>query len=344
MKIIACEEHFTTREHADILNSKLKRLKSKKRISSREMAFKSEMVWSPVSLDKVSSRTEAIYRALHDIGKGRLQVMDRVGIDMQVLSLASPGVQELDVTEAVALAHNINDELSKVVKKYPDRFIGLATVAPQAPEEAAEELERSVIKLGLKGVCINSHTAGEYLDDRKYWPIFTVAEKLDVPIYLHPRTPSPVMLEPYLKYPFLSMGLLGFTSETDLHVMRLLLSGVFDRYPRLKIILGHLGEGLPYLISRLDDQWLKIPDTTKHLQKIPSQYLKDNFIITTSGLFSYPALLCAYLQLGADNIMFAVDYPFASIEKGVQFIKSLSLCDKDKEKICHLNAERIFKL
>jgi 5-carboxyvanillate decarboxylase len=326
------------------MDARLKAIKSKKKYSPADMALNMEMVWSPISLTTRSSTYATYNQALQDTGEDRLDQLDKLGIDIQVLSLVSPGVQELNASEAITLARNINDELSKAVKRHPDRLVGLATIAPQAPDEAARELERAVITLGFRGVCINSHTGGEYLDDQKYWPIFAAAEKLDIPIYLHPRTPVPAMLEPYLKYPSLASAMLGFTNETNLHVMRLLLSGVFDRYPRLKIILGHLGEALPYLLWRLDDQWQKGSASTKHLGKIPSQYFKDNFIITTSGLFSYPALLCAYMQLGADNIMFAIDYPFASNEDGVRFIKSLALSNKDKEKICHLNAERIFKL
>ncbi len=214
-------------------------------------------------------------------------------------------------------------------------------IAPQDPQGAADELVRAVTKLGLRGASINSHTRGEYLDNKKFWHIFEQAEKLNVPIYIHPRTPSPDMLKPYLDYPGLDTAMLGFAHEVALHALRLICSGLFDEYPKLQIILGHLGESLPYWLWRIDDRAAYL---SNKLQKKPSQYIKDNFYITTSGMFWQPALMCAYLALGAERILFAVDYPLQELKDAVQFMEEAPICDYDKEKICYLNAQQLLGL
>ena len=285
---------------------------------------------------------------LADLGEGRIRDMDADGIALQVLSLAAPGVQVLEAAKAVDMAKKTNDQLAAAVKAHPERLAGLAVVAPQLPEAAARELERSVKELGLCGVVINSHTKNEYLDDEKFWAIFEAMQDLDVPVYIHPRTPSSAMIEPYMAYS-LESSLWGFEAEASLHALRLIFSGVFDRFPRLKIILGHMGEGLPFWLSRLDNRyaWFKEYDTTgrvRQLQKTPSEYFKENFLITTSGVTWHPALTLAHTALGADNILFAVDYPFESGKEAVEFMDTAPIPDADKEKIYHLNAERIFRL
>ena len=317
MKVIDLEAHFTSDEYAQYLHSRGER---------------------------PEGPTARLQNTLQGLEEGRLKVMDADGIDMQVLSGGIPNLQQFEASEGTAWSRKVNDELSAAVKKYPDRFIGLAAVAPQSPGEAADELERAVTELGLKGVWINSHARNEYLDDRKYWVIFERAEKLDVPIYLHPATPSKDMLKPYDDYG-LKGPVLGFAAEVALHTMRLILSGLFDTYPKLKIILGHMGEGLPFWLSRIDFAWLR-PNLREKLaiERQPSEYIKTNFTITTSGMFFQPALICAYLALGADKIAFAVDYPPEKNEKALQFMKEAPICDSDKQKIYHLNAERLFKL
>lgn len=299
---------------------------------------------------RITSETRGLPRGsgqeIFDLGKGRLKAMDEAGIDVQVLSLATGHIQMLEPSEGIAWSRKINNELSIAINKYKSRFIGLATVAPQSPGEAADELERAVTELDLKGVCIQSHARNEYLDDRKYWVIFERAEKLDVPIYMHPSFPSTAILKPFADYGFPFTGpALGFAADLSLHVMRLIHSGLFDRYPKLKIILGHLGEGLPFSLCRLDFAWLKswVPRKPA-IEKKPSEYLKTNFTITTSGMFFQPAFLCAYLALGADRMGFAVDYPMENNEEAVKFLKEAPICDGDKEKIYHLNAEKLFKL
>ncbi len=317
MKIIDLEAHFYTQEYVDF-------------VRGRE------------GLTQLTKFQDSLL----DLGEERLKVMDAASIDMQVLSLNDPHIQMLEVAEGTAWGRKVNDTLSAVVKEYPDRFIGLAAVAPQNPGEAADELERAVAELGLKGVCLQSHVRNEYLDDQKYWLIFERAEKLDVPIYIHPTTPSTAILKSYADYGrALSGPAFGFAAEVALHTMRLIYSGLFDRYPKLKIILGHMGEGLPYWLFRLDYYWLKarVSEGPK-IERKPSEYLKRNFTITTSGMFFQPALICAYLALGADKIAFAVDYPYEENGEAVQFMKQAPICDSDKEKIYHLTAERLFKL
>ena len=198
-----------------------------------------------------SERARLLFERIQDIGARRLADMDAAGIDMQLLMLTAPGVQVFDPATATALAASTNDTLAQAIRDHPTRYAGLAAIAPHAPREAALELERAVTKLGLKGALINSHTQGEYLDDEKYWDIFAAAEAQGVPIYLHPNTPSPQMVEPFLSRT-LDAAIYGFAVETGLHALRLIVSGVFDRFPKLNIVLGHLGEGLPYWLSRID--------------------------------------------------------------------------------------------
>jgi 2,3-dihydroxybenzoate decarboxylase len=195
---------------------------------------------------------------------------------------------------------------------------------------------------------INSHIRGEYLDDRKYWVIFERAEKLNVPLYIHPRQPSPDMIKPFLTYPELASPAWGFAAETGLHAMRLICSGVFDKHPNLKIVLGHLGEALPWWLWRLDSRWIVVGReegaAPPLAQKKPSQYIKENFYVTTSGMLWHPALQCCYSALGADRILFAVDHPYESSRDAVQFLDTASICDGDKEKIYHVNAEKLLGL
>ncbi len=289
-----------------------------------------------------------VHKKLMDLGEQRLRDMDDAGIAMQVLSLPAIGCDQLDAEEATDLSRKINTELSRVTTKHPDRFVGLAELAPQDPEGAARELERAVTQLGFRGAKVNSNIRGEYLDNRRYWPIFETAEKLDVPISLHPTVPSPLMLKPYADYGFLLAGpTMGFIAETSLHAIRLILAGVFDRYPGLKIILGHMGEALPFWMSRVDvllqGQGLQ-SGFRPRMARRPSDYLKENFVYTISGVLFLPAFMCAYLAMGADRIAFAVDAPFDRYSTAAQFLDSAPICDADKEKICHLNAERLFKL
>jgi len=297
-------------------------------------------IWEPHSPE--------IDERLLDLAEGRIRTMDEAGIDMQMLSLSTPGCEQFSPADGAAFSKKSNDELSKAVKRYPDRFIGLAALAPQSPSEAADELERAVKELGLKGVKIHPHIGDTHLDDERYWIIFERAEKLDVPIYLHPMTPHPSALKSYTDYGFALAGpAWGFGAETALEAVRLIYSGVFDKYPGLKIILGHLGEGLIFWMDRIDFVFSK-PWMDKEIQpkikKLPSKYIRNNFIISTSGMFTVPAFMCVFSEIGADRMMFAVDYPYEKSEEAVYFMEKVPISKIDKEKIYHLTAEKLFKL
>ena len=345
MKKIALEEHFHTKDFVDHLYGRHE-WPRRELIEIEGKRFVRDW-WSQTGCRLMDADQP---NPLVDLGEGRLAQMDEAGIDMQVLSLSFPGVEMFDAAEGADLSRRVNNELSLVVRRYPDRFAGLATLAPQDTRAAADELSRAVEDLGLKGAMINGHIRGEYLDDRKYWGIFDRAEKLDVPIYIHPKMPSPDMIKPYLTYPGLASAMLGFPAEASLHAMRLILSGVFDAYPRLKIILGHLGEALPFWLWRLDSRFGEEKGDPasaafyRGLRKSPAQYFRDNFYVTLSGMFWQPVLHFVSSVLGSDRIMFATDYPYESSKEASRFMDIVEMEDADRERICHGNAERILRL
>jgi 5-carboxyvanillate decarboxylase len=337
VKKIAVEEHFTTEEYLTYLRSR-RDIPKRDKVEIGGEKFERDW-WSPTHYRLVDpSRPDKLI----NLGEGRLKDMDESSIDMQVLSLSAPSVGQFDASDGTSVAKSTNDELSEVIKRYRTRFAGFAAIAPQDPDAAANELERAVKELGLKGAMITGNTRGEFLDEQKYWVIFERAEKLEVPIYIHPWAPPPDMIKPYLTYPELALPMWGFAAESGLHAMRLICSGVFDKYPGLKIILGHLGEAIPFWLWRLDSRWSW--SEGKKLHKNPSQYFKDNFYVTTSGMYWQPALQFVCSALGADRIMFATDYPYESSSEAVQFIESMPMSDVDKKKICHLNAEKLLRL
>jgi 5-carboxyvanillate decarboxylase len=339
---ICVEEHFSTTDHLKKMLSIYEKKYPVPEIIEQEKYILSDAPF----LSSMSSNagTGKMMNKLCDIGKGRLDDMDKYGIDTQVVSLVSPGVQIFEASEGTRLAREYDNTLAAAAKEYPKRFSGLACIAPQNPKDAADELERSIKELGFKGAVINSHTRGEYLDDRKYWVIFERAQALNVPIYLHPRAPSPDMMKPFTGYPMLDSAMWGFTAEAALHSMRLICSGLFDEFPKLKIVLGHLGETIPFLLARIDNRYSATP-FPKKLKKLPGQYFKDNFLVTTSGMNEDPAALIFTISvLGSDNIMFAADYPMEDMEGAARFIDAAPIGEKDREKICHVNAERVFSL
>jgi 2,3-dihydroxybenzoate decarboxylase len=343
IKKIDFEAHFITVEYMEFLRARKDYPRLETPEDRKNLEF--DRLWFGPDLCRL--RTRSTRARLLDLGKGRVEEMDAAGIDMQVLSL-DPGCELFDSGEATALARRINDELSMAIKRYPKRFIGLATLAPQNPHEAADELKRTVNELGFRGAKLNSNVKGEYLDDQKYWPIFERAEELGVPIFLHPVVPAQSMLGPYKAYGGSLAGpSLGFGAETALQVMRLIYSGLFDQYPDLRIILGHLGEGLPFWLPRLDLGWLEpriSEEKSPKCLKRPSEYIRSNFIVTTSGMFFQPAFLCVYLALGADQIAFAVDHPYAGNKSASEFMEGLAICEEDKEKICYRNGEKLLGL
>ncbi len=346
-KRIAVEEAFMTR---DLLQAQKKLLAENPQDEPGFTQFWGTMMGSISFFDMLQEMAGigglGLKKAM-DLGRGRIKAMDAAGIDVQVLSVTSPGVQIYDAEQGSDLAQSINEQLSKAVNKHPDRFAGLAAIAPQNPAGAAQELERAVVQLGLKGAIVNSHTKGEFLDEKKFWIIFEKAHELDVPIYIHPRTPAPDMVKPFQKYFGLEAAAFGFPVDASLHALRLILSGVFDDYPRLKIVLGHMGEGLPFWLPRIDKkmalfQSIKAPART--LRKKPSEYFRENFYITTSGMNYEHPLALAHKVMGPDRILFAVDYPFEESEEPVAFMDAAPFSDEDKRKMYHKNAEKVFKL
>ncbi len=339
MRKIDTEAHFYTPEYQHYLFSR-KQPPREEMYKGYVRLWYEPQIWEPHGLQ--------IEDSLLDLGKRRLKNMDEAGIDMQVLSLSTPGCEQFGATRGMALSRKTNEELHKAINKYPDRFIGLAALAPQSPEEAARELERAVKELGLKGAKINSHIRGSYLDEKKYWPIFEAAESLDVPVFLHPNTPNPSTIKPYLDHGFALAGpAWGFGAEAALQAMRLIYSGIFDKYPGLKIILGHLGEGLIFWMYRLDFSfkrpWME-EEVRPRIKRMPSEYIRDNFYVNTSGMHSVPAFLSVYLELGADHMMFAADYPYENSGEAARFIEEIPASNIDKEKIQHSVAEKLFKL
>jgi predicted TIM-barrel fold metal-dependent hydrolase len=281
---------------------------------------------------------------LLDLGGRRLTAMDAAGIDVQVLSHNQPGCQALDADAAIPMAREVNDVLSEAVKAHPNRFAGLAALPTADPAAAVKELDRAVSKLAFKGAMINGHTRGSFLDEKKYWGIFECAEALGVPVYLHPSKPHPVVLQAYFEgYPELALAAWGFGIDTGAHFLRLVFAGVFDAFPKLTFILGHLGEGLPFMLHRIQDQ-TQLAALRRGLKRTPAQYLTENLTVTCSGNFFAPAFLCAVGALGIDNVLFSVDWPYESNSAAVEFLKRQPLGPHDLAKVAHLNAERVLRL
>jgi 2,3-dihydroxybenzoate decarboxylase len=285
------------------------------------------------------NRDPDFFDQLTSLGERRLRDMDSMGTDMHVLSLTAPGVQVFDAETASSLARATNDQLAEACRNHPTRFAGLTTIAPQDPRRAAQEIERGMTTLGLKGVIVSSHTKGEYLDEQKYWEILEAAEAHDAAIYIHPRTPAPSMLQPWLARGFHG-PLGGFAADVYLHTLGIITSGALDRFPNLKIVLGHLGEGLPGFMYRLD----YMQGQARGLERRISDYLKDNVYVTTSGMAWEPAIKFAQGALGSGHVLYAMDYPYQFDAEEVRITDELAISDEDKKKLYQLNAERVFHL
>lgn len=319
MRTIGLEEHFVTPDLAAY--------------GAGTASIAQPRVWAEAS------------RRLLDLTEERLALMDTSGLDVQVLSLNSPGIQaEDDAPTAVAQAASVNDVLAGVIAAHPTRFAGFAALALQDGEAAAKELERAVTQLGLRGALVNAHTRGRYLDDPALRVVWETAQGLDVPLYLHPANgvDSAHVLSghPELVGPMWSWG-----TDTASHALRLIFGGVFDDFPEAKLLLGHMGEGLPYALWRLDSRW----DFHDHrgielARGLPSAYLRHNLHVVTSGVCSAAPLLCAVLALGADHILFGTDYPFEDIATAVAFLRTAPVSEADREKISFRNAETMLGL
>jgi 2,3-dihydroxybenzoate decarboxylase len=285
-----------------------------------------------------------------DLGSGRIADMDRGGLDICILSLTAPGVQAIpNVKEAIAQARRTNDYLAENIPKNPKRLKGFATLPLQDPDAAAQELTRCVRDLGFCGALVNGFSeVGEtgsavYYDLPQYRPFWATVQELDVAFYLHPRDPLSTGQQCYEGYRWLAGSPWGFAVETSIHALRLMASGLFDEYPKLKIILGHLGEGLSFGIWRVDNRINRGSGAPK--AKLPmSHYLRENFYITTSGNFRTQALTNVILEVGADRVLYSVDYPYEDVVKAKDWFEQAAISDSDRMKIARANAQRLFRL
>ena len=322
MKTITLEEHFTT-----------------------PLYMKAIQGLEPDS--PTNSRMQAIQQKQLDLGDGRLADMDAAGIDVQVLSLSGILLDALDPSTATAVVRDANDKAAEAVRTYPSRFAAFAALGLKEPKAAADELRRCVQELGFKGGIVNGTTDGLFLDDPRFLPVFQAATDLGVPIYLHPAPPPQAVRDAYYSGlpegfgEMLSIAGWGWHVETGLHVLRLIVSGLFDRLPQLQIIIGHMGENLPFSVARAESVLSHAPHP---LARSVTDYFRTNFHVTTSGYFTLPPLLCALMVVGADRVLFSVDYPFSTNEQGRAFLDSLPVSAADLEKIAHGNAERLLRL
>jgi hypothetical protein len=323
MRTITLEEHYATPAFLDGPGKKLK-----------EQAL------------RFGGRAAKLSEQLCDLGEARIAEMDAAGIDVQVLSLTSPGTEQLDASAANALAREANDRVAEAVRANPTRFAGFASLPTADPQAAVAEMERTIQEYGFKGAMINGHVQGRYLDDKFFWPILECAERLSVPIYLHPTQPPKAVIEAsYAGFSPMVSDMLagpgwGWHIETAIHVIRLILGGVFDRYPQLQIVAGHMGEGLPFMLQRLD---VMSPAMTRLNHPI-SVYLRQNVHYTFSGFNFTPTFLDLLLEVGVDRIMFSADYPYSSMAHARAFLDRLPVSAADKERIAHGNAERLLRI
>ena len=289
MRIIAIEEHVTTPLYQE------KQVETPRRLAS--LVDRKQRVGHDVMVE------------LLDMSNSRVAAMNDAGIDMQVLSMTMPGPQGMSAADAIAVARDANDRMAAAVRSHPNRFAAFATLPTPDVKAAVGELERTVKTLGFKGAMINGHTNGEFLDNKKYWPIFERAEALDVPVYLHPRDVHPSAAFYFEGYPEIATAACGFTVDTTIHFFRLIFGGVFDAFPKLKFVLGHLGEGIPFVLDRVEDH-TGLAAKRRGLKKTVAEVMKENVWVTTSGNFSPPALRCTIDILGIDRVMFSVDWPY----------------------------------
>lgn len=336
---IATEEAFATREQVDIYLRMIRDGQADKGLVS---------LWGFYATSPSERATQILERLL-DLGERRITDMDATGIDKAILALTSPGVQPLpDVAEARAVATRANDYLAAACGKYPDRFIGMTAVVPQDPEWSAAEIRRGANELGFKGVQINSHTQGRYLDEPFFDPIFRALVEAGQLLYIHPATPPDSMIGPMLEAG-LDGAIFGFGVETGMHLLRLITIGIFDRYPDLQIMVGHMGEALPYWLYRLDYMHQagvrsKRYERMKPLKKTIAEYMRSNVLITNSGVAWEPAIKFCQSVVGEDRVMYAMDYPYQYEAREVQAMDDMDMPLDLKRKFFQTNAERWFNL
>jgi len=334
MKKIDFEAHFYTKAYLKALseNKGYPRLVEDEKNKTRRLWY-AEEVPQPFA--------DPLLEALLDHGEGRLKRMDTSGVDVQVLSLSAPGVEQFDPVLGPTLARDSNNALAEIIKRHPDRFKGFAALAPKRPKEAADELERCVKELGFVGWNTHAHYGDSYPDEKQYRPIFARAEKLNVPIYLHPTVSAVPQVKAY-GFPLAGTPF-GFGFEVTLCLFRMIYSGLFDEFPGLTVIVGHLGEGLPFVMERIDWAFVKPfdPSLRPKISKKPSDYLRSNIFVTTSGNYYEPAFRCTCEAMGIDRILLGTDYPYEEMNDCMGLLQRINLPDRDKEKIYHLNAKRM---
>ena len=336
---IATEEAFATREQIDCYLRMV-------RDGTADMGM--ESLWGFYAQSPSERATEIIERLL-DLGDRRIADMDAAGIDIAILSLTAPGVQPLlDSGEAKAMVRRANDYLAERCRAFPTRFVGMTSIAPQDPTWSAAEIRRGANELGFKGVMVNSHTQGEYLDDPKFDPIFRALAETGQPFYIHPSTPPDSMIGPMLEAG-LDGAIFGFGVETGMHLLRLITIGVFDRYPELQIVVGHMGEALPFWLYRLDYMHQAGVrsgryERMKPLRRTIHDYMRTNVCVTTSGMAWAPAIKFAQQVLGEDRVLYAMDYPYQYLADEVRTHDLLDVPDAVKKMLMQTNAQRVFKL
>ncbi len=293
-------------------------------------------------------RLAGVAERLPDLDELRLREMDEAGIDVQVLSLTAPGVEQMEPKDAVALARATNDALVAATRRHPGRLYGFAAVPTPAPEAAADELERAVRELGMRGAVVNGHVRGRYLDDPFFQPLLERARALEVPIYLHPALPPQAVRDAYYTGSFapevagmFAMAGWGWHIEAAVHVLRMVLGGVFDRHAGLQLIMGHLGETLPFMLERLDHT---LPPQLTGLERPISAYLRGNVHYTFSGFNYLPPFLNLLMEVGVERILFSADDPFASMAEARAFLETIPVSPADRERIAHGNAEALLRL
>jgi hypothetical protein len=328
MRVVALEEHFTAPALA-------------RRIDQGAISRRG---FRPRNLPKSGPSP---FDLLPDLGEGRIKSMDQAGITVHVLSNTGPGPDLVPGPDGIAIAREMNDHLAAAVARHPDRFAGFAVLPMQSPEAVAAELVRAVKELRFVGALVNGTTEGRFLDHPSYDGLLAAAVELDVPIYIHPHLPPEAVRQAYFSDLPAGAGRVlesagwGWHSETAVHLLRMVVAGTLDRHPRLKLIIGHMGEMLPMMLARADDVFeLDIA----HLQRSISRTVLDQVFITTSGIFSEPPFLAALLTFGIDRVMFSIDYPYSPNAKGRAFLDRLSLAPADMAKLTHGNADALLKL
>jgi uncharacterized protein len=337
LKKIDLENHFATQTYVEALyrNPGFPRFVDDPETGQRQVYHSAEY-WQPFG--------EPLVGRLLDLDDQRIKALDEAGIDVAVLSHTAPGLEQLPPKTATAIARDSNNTLAAAIDRHPDRYLGFAALGPREPEKAVKELERAVRELGFKGWNTHSNFGDSYLDDKRYWPILAKAEELGVPIYLHPTFPIICQLTDY-GLALAGPGF-GFGVETSTVMMRLILSGVFDAFPKLKIILGHYGEALPFLLTRVDRSFLQyhVPKGSGSMPAIkgrPSQYLLGNMVATSSGNYLAAAFNCTREAIGIDRMLLGTDYPFESTTEMADFLDGMAMSAEEQSKFYEQNPAKL---